>query len=100
MSLYNLTIIRGNDALVILQGFNSYANGLAFSIISFAIFMAVFVAVYQNEENIANALTLGGFVMVILSGLLFFAQLVPVYTPFVYLSLMSVGIFMALNGRD
>lgn len=100
MSLYNQSLISGNDPLVILQGFNSYANDMAFTVWAFCIFVALFIAIYVKQEDIGMALLVTSFSMTLLSVLLWFGKLVPIYLPFIFLSLMVVGIFKVMNSTE
>ena len=96
MSLYNESLISGNNPLTILQGINSFADGMAFTVISFAIYIALMLAIYSKDEDVGQSLSISSFSMTILSTLLWFGSLVPIYIPFVFLSLMVCGIVIQM----
>lgn len=100
MSLYNLTKISGNDPLKILQGFNTYTDNYGFNVFAFAIFASLFIAIYTRDQNMGHSLLISAVCGTLLSTLLFFAELVSVWVPFVYLSLIVVGIFTGVNKDD
>lgn len=97
MSLYNLTKISSNNPVEILQGFNSYTADFGFSVIALAIYVALFIAIYTNTEDTPVTLILSGFIMTILSTLLFFMSLIPPYVVFLFLSLLVVGIVIKVS---